>query len=311
LIALKLGENLRTAIERLRTSTFDKNTIKETVKEIQRALISSDVEISHVLELSKKIEQLAFEETTPGVNKKEHTIKQTYELLAELLGGEPSPPVKPKKILLVGLNGNGKTTTAGKLANYYKKRGIKTGLLCADTFRPAALEQLKQISEKLEVPFYGELEQKDASTVTRNGIKELEKENCELIIVDSAGRSGLDEELKKEIIAVQKEIKAEHTWLVMGADVGQIAKKQAIAFQNSVGINGVIITRIDGSAKGGGALSACAATETPIYFIGTGEKTNDLEQYNATRFLSRIMGYGDLEGLLEKIKEIQDIEIDA
>ncbi|MFH1588215.1 MAG: signal recognition particle receptor subunit alpha [Candidatus Diapherotrites archaeon] len=302
---MNLGEKLRLAIEKLKVGAVDKDTIKEVIKELQRALISSDVEVSLVLKLSKHIEEEAFAELPSGINRKEHIVKTTYDALTDLLGRKKEIPQNPKKILLLGLNGSGKTTSAAKLAHYYKKRGKRVGLICADAFRPAAFEQLKQLSEKIEVPFYGIKNEKNSIKIAEQGIKELEKNKAGLIIVDSAGRSALDEELTKEIKAINSVAEFDEKWLVIGADVGQVAKKQANAFHESIGINGVIVTRMDGSAKGGGALTACAETNASVYFIGTGEKINDLEEFDAERFLSRIMGYGDLEGLLEKMKEIE------
>ena len=139
----------------------------------------------------------------------------------------------------------------------------------------------------------------------REGIEELKKKGAHTIIVDSAGRSALDPELVDEVKHIHSVLKPEHVWLVLGADVGQQAKKQAMAFHEAIGVNGVILTRMDGSAKGGGALSACRATNSPVYFIGTGEKANDFEAFHADRFLSRVMGYGDLKGLLEKMEDLK------
>jgi signal recognition particle subunit SRP54 len=218
------------------------------------------------------------------------------------MGGKKTP-TDPKKIMLCGLFGAGKTTAAGKLANYYKKRGKKVGVICADTFRPAAYEQLETNAKLAGAEFFGKKGEKSAGSVTREGIKDLEKKRCDLIICDSAGRSALDDELVKEIKEIDKEFNAEEKWLVIGADIGNLAKKQAQAFHNAVGINGVILTRMDGSAKGGGALVACNETGASVYFISTGEKVNDFEAFDSNRYLSRIMGYGDLEGLLEKAKE--------
>ena len=301
------GDGLRKAVERLRnSSSIDKETVKEAVKEIQRALISSDVEISLVLKLSKEIEEAAFKDLPQGISRKEHVIKTTYEKLAGILGGTAKAPEKPKRILLVGLFGSGKTTTASKLAKYYSKRGLKVALLAADTFRPAAVEQLRVLAEKVKAGFYGNVKEKNSEKVVREGLEKLK--GFDLIICDSAGRSALDAELSKEIKAVDKAFRAEEKWLVLGADLGQIAKKQASAFHESVGVNGVIITRMDGSAKGGGALAACGGTGAKVFFIGTGEKPEDFEGFDATRFLGRVMGYGDLKALLEKAKEVQEDE---
>lgn len=302
-----LGEKLREAMESLRKATaFDKDTIKEAIKEIQRALISADVEVQLVLDLSKKIEQEAFKELPKGLTRREHILKITYDLLVELIGGEnPEAPEKPKRILLVGLYGFGKTTSTIKIAKYYSKRGLKAGVICADSYRPAAFEQLQQLAEKTKIPFFGNSKEKNAAKIVEQGLKELK--GFDLIIVDSAGRDAFNPELVNEIKAIEKVFKPEQKWLVIGADVGQLAKKQAIAFHEAVGVNGVIITRMDGSAKGGGSLSACNIAKCPVYFIGVGEKADDLEEFDAQRFLSRIMGYGDIAGLLEKAKEIEEL----
>ena len=301
-----LGEKLRQAIDKIRFSgSLSSEEVKEAVREIQRALIAADVEVQLVLDLSKKIESKAFGELPKGMTRREFIIKLCYDSLVELLGGvEGKAPEKPKKILLLGLFGQGKTTTVGKLAKHYAKRGLKVGVICADSFRPAAFEQLKQLCEKTKTPFYGNPKEKKAAKIVGEGLKHFAKE--EVLIVDSAGRSALDEELVKEIQEIQKTLQAEETWLVIGADMGQLAKKQAKAFHEAVGVNGIIITRMDGSAKGGGSLAACQATKAQVYFIGVGEKVDDLEIFDAERFLSRIMGFGDLQALLEKAKEAQE-----
>lgn len=305
-----LGEKLRNAMESLRKATvFDRNTVKDAVKEIQRALIAGDVEISLVLDLSKKIEEAALKEKLPkGLTRREHVLKVSYDSLVWLIEGKgKKAPEKPKKILLVGLYGQGKTTTTVKIAKYYMKRGLNVGVVCADSFRPAAFEQLQQLSEKVRVPFYGNQKEKNAAKIVEGALKEFK--GRDLVIVDSAGRDALNKGLVKEIKEIDKALKAEEKWLVIGADVGQLAKKQAQAFHEAVGVNGVVITRMDGSAKGGGALTACNETEASVYFIGVGEKLDDLEVFDADRYLSRIMGYGDLQALLEKAKEISVEEL--
>ncbi len=303
-----LGETLRNAMEKIRnSSSLDKDTVKEVVKEIQRALIASDVQVELVLKLTKKIEEQAFKDLPEGINRREFITKNTYDILAKALGGEkPKLEKEPRKILMLGLFGSGKTTSSGKLAKYYSKRGKKVGLICADTFRPAAFEQLQQVAGKVDIEFFGIKKEKKAEKVVKEGLKKFK--DFDLIIVDSAGRSALDKELVKEIKEVNESLKPDLSLLVLGADIGQIAGKQAKAFHESVGINGVVITKMDGSAKGGGSLIACALTKAPVYFIGTGEKMNDLEEFDATRYLSRIMGYGDLQGLLEKVKDATENE---
>lgn len=296
-----LGDSLRKAMDKIQgAGTVDKEVVKEAVKEIQRALISANVDTQTVFNLSKKIEDRAFEELKTGITRREHIIKVTYDSLVEMLGGKETPQ-EPKKILLCGLFGSGKTTAAGKLGLYYSKRGKKVAAIAGDVFRPAAYEQLETNAKQAGVDFFGIKGEKNAEKVVNEALKKLK--NYDLLICDSAGRSALDDELVKEIKGINDAFGAEEKWLVIGADIGNLAKKQAQAFHNAVGINGVIITRMDGSSKGGGALVACNETGASVYFISTGEKLGDFEAFNANRYLSRIMGYGDLETLLEKAKE--------
>lgn len=303
------GENLRKAFDAFSNLRIvDKESVKTLTKELQRALISADVDIETVLSLSKQLEAAALSENIPkGLTRKEHLISLTYDALVDVLGGKNiAAPEKPTSILLVGLFGSGKTTTCSKLAHYYQKRGLRVGIIAADTFRPAAIDQLEQLVKQLPgVQFYANRNEKEASKVVREGIVELMSKGVHTIIVDSAGRSALDPELVDEVKRIHTVLKPEHVWLVLGGDVGQQAKKQASAFHDAIGVNGVILTRMDGSAKGGGALSACRATNSPVYFIGMGEKVNDLEAFHADRFLSRVMGYGDLKGLLEKMEDLK------
>jgi len=301
-----LGEKLRDALDRIKNSMHvDKELIKEVIKEIQRALISSDVNIQLVLNISKEIEEKAFVEIPSGITRKEHIVRLCYEILLKYIGGEIKTPLpeNPETILLCGLFGSGKTTTAAKLAKFYKKRGHKVGLICADTFRPAAYEQLKQLSEMVGVAFYGNPKETSAAKVTKEGIDLHKKNGCNLIIVDSAGRSALDDELVNEIKEIDKVFNPYFSFLVISADIGQAVKDQTTAFNNAIGVNGVIITKLDGSAKGGGALTACYITKSPVYFIGTGEKADDFEIFDSNRYLSRVLGFGDLESLMEKITE--------
>ncbi|MFA6419345.1 MAG: LAGLIDADG family homing endonuclease [archaeon] len=202
------------------------------------------------------------------------------------------------------------TTAAGKLAHYYTKREKKVGVICADTFRPAAFEQLQTNAKLAGADFFGIKGETKPEKIIKAGIKELTGKGCDLIICDSAGRSGLDSDLVSEIQEIDKAFASEEKWLVIGADMGNLAKKQAQAFHNAVGINGVIITRMDGSSKGGGALVACNETGASVYFISVGEKLNEFESFDANRYLSRIMGYGDLQGLLEKAKEAEMENLD-
>ena len=304
----KLGSSLRRAFDKLtKSSAISETEISEFKKDIQRALISSDVNIQDVMQISKEIEDKAREKMSSGFTKKEHLTKATYDILVKFLGGDKSKESLPQgKILFLGLFGAGKTTTVAKLSKMYSKRNIKVGVIGADVWRPAAYDQLKQGVHDLPIKFYGDPNEKDPVKIINKGMQEIGE--VDVLFVDSAGRSGLDDELVAEIKAIDAALKPDETWLVMSADMGQSAGKQAAAFHDAVGVTGVILTKTEGSAKGGGALSACAKTGAPVLFIGTGEKREDIEFFDPTRYLSVIMGYGDLEGLLEKAREVAEEE---
>ncbi|MCX8189680.1 MAG: signal recognition particle receptor subunit alpha [Candidatus Diapherotrites archaeon] len=299
-----LGENLRKALERINSARFlSDETIEESIKDIQRALIASDVDVNLVYNLANEIRALSKKKPPEGLSRKEFIVKNTYELLSALLGGTPIVPEQPKTILLLGLFGQGKTTTAAKLARFYKKRGLSVGLVCADVHRPASYEQLKQLSEAVGVDFFGIKGEKDAKKIVGQAISTMKKKD--LVIVDSAGRSALDSELIDEVKDIKDVLKPDQIWLVLSADIGQLAKKQAKAFHDAVGINGIIISKADSSAKAGSTIAACAETKAPVYFVGTGEKPDELELFDAKRYIAKIMGYPDLKGLLEKAAEIE------
>ena len=289
---------------------LDKEMVEGVVKELQRALIEADVNVSLVLEISKKIKQEALDERLKGVEKKEHIIKLLHDELVRILGKKKEIVLGKRNVFLfVGLYGAGKTTTIGKLASYYSKRGKKVCTVGLDVHRPAASEQLKQVCEKVGVKCFIDGEEKEPLKIWKKFEKDLKDYN--LILVDSAGRDALDEELIEEIEKISKAVKPSETFLVLQADIGQSAKKQARAFKDSANVSGVIITRMDSSAKGGGALTACAEVGAPVVFIGTGEKISDIETFEPEAFLSRLLGMGDLKTLMEKIHNImseKDIE---
>lgn len=282
----------------------DKKTIKEYTKEIQKTLLSADVNVKLVFELSKNIEERGLLEKPPGaLDRKENLIRITYEELVRLLGtGERLPIKDGEKVLLVGTQGSGKTTTAAKVARYLKKKGMNPKLLCADTFRPAAYDQLKQLSEEIQVPFYGDPAEKDSLKIIKKG---LEKFKSGVIIIDSEGRHSLDKELMGDINRIYREIKPEKTLLILDSTIGQLAGEQAKSFKDACNVDGIILTKMDGSAKGGGALSACASTGAPVYFIGVGEHIDEFEEFDPERFVSRLIGFGDIQGLLERAKEVE------
>lgn len=302
----KLGFGLQNAISSLKKAVVvDKKTVKEYIKEIQKVLLAADVNVKLVFELSKRIEERGLLEKPSGMlSKKENLIKITYEELSKLLGaGEKLEARDGDIILLVGTQGSGKTTTVAKLGKYFKKKGLHPKVICADTFRPAAYDQLKQLAEEIQVPFYGDNEVKNSLDIIKKGIEKFKGEG--IILIDSEGRHKLDSELMREINKVYNEIKPDKTLLVLDGATGQGAGDQAEAFRKSCSVDGVILTKMDGSAKGGGALSACAATTSMVYFMGVGEHIDDFEEFDAERFVSKLIGFGDLQGLLEKAKEVE------
>ncbi|MEM2916228.1 MAG: signal recognition particle protein Srp19, partial [Candidatus Woesearchaeota archaeon] len=240
-----------------------------------------------------------------GLTKKEQLINIVYEELVKFLGGEKNEvqlaDKKPNKIMLVGLFGSGKTTQAGKLAKYFTKRGKKVALVGLDVHRPAAMDQLEQVARIAHVPAFIKRNEKDPLKI----YKEFEKQYPEydLLIIDTAGRDALSQDLIDELKKVHSLVKPDESLLVISADIGQAAQSQAKAFHEAGAITGVIITKMDGTAKGGGALTACSVTGAPVKFIGVGEKIDDLEQFNPQGFVSRLLGMGDIEALLEKAKE--------
>lgn len=304
----KLGESLRGTLQKITSALFvDEKLINELVKDIQRALLQSDVNVKLVFALTQKIKDRALkQQAPPGLSKKEWLIKIVYDALVEFLGAEEGkiePPVgkKPFTIMLVGLFGNGKTTTAGKLGKYFQKRGKSVALISTDTWRPAAFAQLQQLGKQLGIPVYGEPKQKDAVRIYAMCKDELQK--FDVVIVDSAGRDALSDELIAELNALNAAVQADERLLVIAADVGQAAERQAKAFHDSAHITGVIITKMDGTAKGGGALAACSVTGAKVQFLGVGEKIDDLEQFRPKNFVGRMLGMGDLESLLEKVQD--------
>ncbi len=309
MVLSKLGAALKKTTDKIAGAIFvDKKLIEEVVKDLQRALIGADVNIQLVRELGEKIKKSAEDKKIKGVEKKEHIIKILHDELLEMLGGEKTELKIKKdsniKIMLLGLYGSGKTTTIAKLANYYGKRGFKTAMLGLDVHRPAAPEQLEQLAEKYKLTAFIDKTEKNPIKIYEKFKKDLKK--FDLIFIDTAGRDALDKELIKEIKTLYKKISPSYTLLVMSADIGQAARKQAAEFKKSMEINGIIITRMDSSAKGGGALTACNEVNTGVVFITTGEHIQDIESFSAEKFISRILGMGDLETLIEKVKSAID-----
>lgn len=308
-------DNLKDSVRKfLGSSNYDK-AVNDFIKELQISLIKSDVNVKLVNNLTQKIkERLEKEKPPTAIERREWFISIVYDELSKLFGGDQNPEVLPKKIpyviMLVGVQGSGKTTTSGKLALFYKKKGYKVGLVAADVYRPAAYDQLIQIGEQIKVLVYGEPSNLDAVSIAKRGVEKFLNEKYDIIIVDTAGRHGYGEETKllEEMKNIFNEIKPDEVILVIDASIGQKAYDLAYRFHQASPIGSIIITKMDGTAKGGGALSAVAATGATIKFIGTGEKLDELEVFNPRRFVSRILGMGDIETIIEKIKGVEEYE---
>jgi signal recognition particle subunit SRP54 len=305
----RLGSSLYDALKKVfRASVVDEALVKELVRDIQRALLQADVNVQLVLDISKRIEERALKEKVPpGISRREHVIKVVYEELTRFVGEKPVPtkiePGKKQILMLVGIQGSGKTTAAAKLARYFQKRGLKPALICSDTYRPGAYAQLQQLANRINIPVYGDLKAKDPVKVVSEGLKQFSDKD--LIIVDTAGRHKEEQDLIKEMKNLEKKIKPDEVMMVIDGTIGQQALIQAKAFHAATPIGAILVTKLDGSARGGGALSAVAATGAPIKFIGTGEKTEDIEPFIPSRFVGRLLGMGDLETLLEKVRDAE------
>jgi signal recognition particle subunit SRP54 len=298
-----LGNSLRNVLKKITgASHIDEALVKEITRDIQRALLQADINVKLVLEMTKEVERRALsEQPAAGTSAKEHIVRIIYDELIKILG-QPRPlPIGKQTIMMVGLYGQGKTTTTGKLARFFHKKGLKVGVIAADVHRPAAYDQLKQVAEKVGVSFYGEPGEKDASKIARDGMNQFA--GSDVVIVDTSGRHALEDDLIAELKRVADVVKPNERILVLDAAVGQQAGPQAKAFHDAVGVTSVIITKMDGTAKGGGALSAVAQTQAPIVFIGVGEHLTDLEPFDSTRFISRLLGMGDIQSLLEAAKD--------
>lgn len=300
---MDLGEGLRKAIAKLSGATIiDSKTIKEFNKELQKALLGSDVEVSLVLALTRKIEEAALKSKLPsGVSPKDYITNLVYEELVKLMGKKFEPTLEPKRILMLGLYGSGKTTSSAKLAKFYQDRRLSSAVVCCDVARPAAYEQLETLAKQAGVGFFGIKGEMKVNRIVKEALVALKDKK--VIIFDSSGRNALDKELIEELKEINAEGKPDEKLLVISADIGQIAGKQAKQFDEAVKLSGVIVTKLDGSGKGGGALSAVNAANVNITFIGTGEKLGNIELYDSKKFVGRLIGIPDIEALITHVNE--------
>ena len=305
----KLGSSLYEALRKvIRAPVVDRDLVKALIRDFQRALLQADVNVQLVMELSRNIEKRALEEELPpGISRREHVVKVVYEELTRFVGEKPEPiaiqPGRLNLLMLVGIQGSGKTPTAAKLARYFQKRGLKPALICADTFRPGAYDQLRQLAESINVDFYGEPDGRDPIAIAERGVERFR--DHEVVILDTSGRHKEEASLIREMQEIAAAVRPQEIILVLDGTIGQQAAAQARAFNEATDIGSIIVAKLDGSARGGGALSSVAATGARIKFIGTGEKIEDLEPFVPSRFIGRLLGMGDIEGLVKKVREAE------
>ena len=287
---------------------LDPAEIKELTKSIRRSLLEADFNVRQTKEITARLEERIVEdELRPGITLQTHAMNIIYTELVRMLGAPREIRPHNQTILMVGLYGQGKTTTTAKLAEWWRKRhGIRVAVIEADVQRPGAYAQLQQLLSDSPVEVYGEPDNPDAVRIVRNGLAKVG--SADVVIVDTAGRDRLDDELQDELDRIHKVANATERFLVIDAQVGQAAGPVAAGFHDLVGVTGVIVSKLDGTARGGGALSAVATTGAPIVFIGEGEKVADLEKFEADRFISRLLGMGDIRGLIDLAPDSLDQE---
>lgn len=309
-----LSEKLQSTFKKLRgKGVLTEADINEAMREVKLALLEADVNFKVVKEFVAQVKEKAMgtevlESLTPG----QQVIKIVNDQLVELMGGTNSKltysPSGFTVLMMVGLQGTGKTTTCGKLAAYLKKNGKKPMLAACDIYRPAAIDQLEVVGRTVDVPVFTDRENRVAEDIALKARKEAERKGFDVLIVDTAGRLQIDEELMEELVRVKKAIKPHEILLVVDALTGQDAVNAAEGFNEKLGIDGIVMTKMDGDSRGGAALSAKKVTGKPVKFIGMGEKFDALEPFHPERMASRILGMGDMLSLIEKAQESYDEE---
>ena len=305
-----LKNGLRSAIKKIvNSSGIDEELIKELAKDVQRSLLQSDVNVKLVLEITKNLEERSINETPPpGLSRKDHIVKILYDELSKLLGNDTEFHFKSgkiNKVLMLGIQGSGKTTISSKLAKFLTRQGYRVGVIGADTFRPGALVQLRTMCEKSNVEVFGDESSKDSPDIVKRGLKHFENSNLDIILIDTAGRHKEEKDLLEEMTQISKVAEPDLALLVIDGTIGQQCFSQAKAFNEIVSVGGIVITKLDSSAKGGGALAASAATGAQVMYVGTGERIDDLEQFSPTRFVGRLLGMGDVQAVLDLAKRLE------
>ncbi|MBK8226936.1 MAG: signal recognition particle protein [Flavobacteriales bacterium] len=281
--------------------------VAETTKEIRKALLDADVNYKTAKDFTDRVKAKALgQNVLTSISPGQLLTKITHDELAELMGGQSAGMNmggNPTVVLMSGLQGSGKTTFSGKLANYIRKKGKRPLLVACDVYRPAAIDQLQTLGKQLDVAVYSEVESKDPVRIAQNAIAHAKQHGFTAVIVDTAGRLAIDEQMMDEIARVKKAINPQETLFVVDAMTGQDAVNTAKAFNERLNIDGVVLTKLDGDARGGAALSIRSVVDKPIKFIGTGEKMEALDEFHPDRMAGRILGMGDVVSLVEKAQE--------
>ncbi|KAK9449690.1 SRP54-type protein [Limtongia smithiae] len=324
MVLADLGRRINGAMAELtRSNVVDEKALDNMLKEVCVALIETDVNVKLVATLRTNIKKkVNFKDPAPGLNRRRLVQKAVFDELCALVdpqkqgagadakdSKEKDTTFKPRKgrnnvLMFVGLQGAGKTTSCTKLALWYQRRGFKVGLVCADTFRAGAFDQLKQNAQKAKIPFYGSYTESDPAVVAAQGVARFKQDKFDIIIVDTSGRHTQEQELFDEMLEIAAAVKPDQTIMVLDASIGQAAELHAKAFKDAADFGAIILTKMDGHAKGGGAISAVAATHTPIIFIGTGEHIQDIEPFTPSQFISKLLGMGDMQGLVDHVKHM-------
>lgn len=309
MVLFEFGQKIAKALENFgKSPLINEDAVKKCLNEIGLALLQADVSLLYVKRLKDNILNQFQINKQMGANLQKVVQKSVVEELTRMLEAERKP-FEPKRgkvnvVMFVGLQGSGKTTTCTKYAYYYARKNIRVALVCADTFRAGAFDQLKQNATKIRVPYYGSNTETDPAVIAKEGTEMFKKEGFELIIIDTSGRHMQEKDLFDEMKMVEKAVKPTEVIFVMDSSIGQQCYAQAEAFKKTVNVGSVIVTKLDGHAKGGGALSAVAATQSPILFIGQGEHFSDFEQFDASSFIKRLLGLGDLGKMVEIVKDV-------
>jgi signal recognition particle subunit SRP54 len=309
-----LSDKLQDVFRRLSgKGRLDERDIDEAMKEVRRALLEADVNFKVVRQFEARVKERALgAEVLQSLTPAQQVIKIVHEELVAMLGGAGSrlehAPQPPTIVMMVGLQGSGKTTTAAKLALHLRRAGQRPLLVAADVRRPAAIDQLVALGKQLDVPVHHESPAVGALAICRNALRRAREINASHLILDTAGRLTIDEEMMREVVAIRDALKPHETLLVADAMTGQDAVRTAEAFHARVGLTGLILTKVDGDARGGAALSIRAVTGVPIKFLGVGEKADALEAFHPDRLASRILGMGDVLTLIERAQATFDQE---